>query len=102
MPVVVTDNCLLCRFTECVTVCPVACFHGDETMLYIDGDTCIECAACIPVCPVNAIYDSIDLPDDKKKWQAINAERAPTLPSIDTKQVQLPTANARRLELGFD
>jgi ferredoxin len=101
MPVVVTDNCLRCRFTECVTVCPVACFHGDETMLYVEADECIECAACISVCPVHAIYDVIDLPDDKKQWQAINAERAPTLPVIDTKQTELPTAEARRLELGF-
>ena len=101
MAVVVTDNCLQCRFTECVTVCPVSCFHGDETMLYIDSEACIECAACIPVCPVGAIYDTIDLPDDKKKWQAINLERAQRLPVIDAKQRELPTAATRRISLGY-
>jgi ferredoxin len=43
MTYVVTDNCQRCRFTDCVTVCPVACFHGDEAMLYIDNEVCIDC-----------------------------------------------------------
>jgi ferredoxin len=70
-------------------------------MLYVDSDECIDCAARISVCPVHAIYDAVDLPDDKKEWQAVNAERARALPVIDTKQTQLPTAEMRRLELGF-
>lgn len=101
MSIIVTDNCRNCRFTECVTVCPVACFHGDDEMLYIEAAACIECRACIPACPVHAIYDSEDLPDDKQRWIAINLERAPILPVVDMKQSPLPTAEARRAELGY-
>src|SRR5882672_8146920 len=79
MPIIVTDNCQSCRFTECVSVCPVACFHADGEMVYIDNNACIDCRACIPICPVNAIYAEEDLPDDKQQWIAINAERAAAL-----------------------
>ena len=64
MAIVVTDNCRLCRFTECVAVCPVACFHADEEMVYIDNDTCIDCMACIPVCPVKAVVAEDDLAEE--------------------------------------
>ncbi len=101
MTTVVTDNCKDCRFTDCVTVCPVACFHGDEEMLYIDNDVCIDCAACIPECPVNAIYEEDDLPEDKKIWIEINAEKAPNLPVVDEKQDPLPTAEQRKADLGY-
>jgi ferredoxin len=101
MTVIVTDNCQRCRFTECVTVCPVACFHGDDEMLYIDNDTCIDCCACVPICPVQAIYAVNELPDDKQHWIAINAERAAATPNVDAKQEPLPGAEARRDELGF-
>ena len=101
MPIVVTDNCRSCRFTECVTVCPVACFHGDAEMLYIDASACIECRACIPVCPVHAIADSRDLPEDKHHWIAANEERASALPVVETKQTPLPTAEVRRAALGY-
>src|SRR6516225_10713172 len=75
MPHVVTDNCLLCRFTECVAVCPVECFHADKERIYIDPEVCIDCGACIPACPVRAIYEVIDMPDDQRHWIEINAER---------------------------
>ena len=101
MTIVVTDNCRLCRFTECVAVCPVACFHADDEMVYIDNNACIDCRACIPICPVNAIYAEEDLPDDKQQWIAINAERAAALPVLEQKQIPLTTAEARRAELGF-
>jgi ferredoxin len=96
MPIVVTDNCLGCRFTECVMVCPVSCFHGDETMLYINQELCIECGACIAVCPVHAIFDSANLPEDKSGWLAINQERAAACPNVSVKQIPLPTAEGRR------
>ena len=101
MTTLVTDNCQKCRFTDCVTVCPVACFHGDEEMLYIDPEVCIDCSACVPVCPVHAIFEEKDLPDDMRHWIAVNAERAPNLPVIDDKQEPLPTAEARKKELGY-
>ena len=101
MPHIVTDNCQRCRFTDCVTTCPVACIHGDETMLYIDNTECVDCTACVQACPVHAIYEVSDLPPDKLEWIAINAERAPRLPVISDKQIPLPTAEARRHELGY-
>ncbi len=101
MTYVVVDNCQKCRFTDCVTVCPVDCFHGDEEMLYIDPDECIDCGACVPECPVQAIYDEADLPDDKQEWLQINADKAPGLPVVNEKEDPLPTAEARKAELGF-
>jgi len=101
VPHVVTDNCHLCRFTDCVETCPVACFHADEERTFIDPGVCIDCGACIPACPVRAIYEIIDLPDDQRRWIAINAERSRVLPVIDSKQEPLPTAAARRADLGY-
>lgn len=101
MTIVVTDNCQLCKFTECLSVCPVACFHGDLDMVYIDNDVCIDCRACIPVCPVKAILAEEDLPDDKIHWVEVNAEKSRILPVISEKQTPLPTAEARRAELGY-
>ena len=82
MPHVVTEPCLGCKNTICVMVCPVAAFREDERMLWIDPDECIDCGACIPECPVDAIFDAPDVP---KKWQhyiALNAEKSPNLPFI--------------------
>lgn len=101
MPFVVTENCDACRYTECVQVCPVACFHADESMLYIDPDLCVDCGACAPRCPVKAIYDIDDLPDALAHWADINAQRAPALPVISKKQAPLASAAARRATLGY-
>ena len=101
MTFVVTENCQRCRFTDCVSVCPVDCFYGDEGQLYINPDECIDCGACEPECPVEAIYDEANLPKAQEKWLAINAERAPNLPNITHKQEALPGALERKAELGF-
>lgn len=101
MAFVVTDNCQGCRFTDCVETCPVACFHGDGDRLYIDPEVCIDCAACLPACPVQAIYDQFDMPEEKEPWVAINAEKAPGLPVIDSKQEPNLGAEAKKVELGF-
>ena len=74
MTFVVTDNCRRCRFTDCVTVCPVDCFHGDDEMLYIDPDECIDCGACEPACPVTAIFAEEDIPEDQMPYLEIDAE----------------------------
>lgn len=102
MPHIVSENCQGCRFTDCVETCPVACFHGDGERLYIDPEVCIDCAACIPACPVHAIYDVFDdMPAEHEPWIAVNAERAPNLPVIDSKQEPQATAEARKAELGY-
>ena len=101
MAYVVIENCHRCRFTDCVTVCPVDCFHGDEEMLYIDPDECIDCGACVPECPVQAIFDEPDVPEDQQKWIQINAEKAPGLPVVSEKEDPYPGAEERKKELGF-
>lgn len=101
MTFVVTDNCKGCRFTDCVAVCPVDCFHADDEMLYIDPAECIDCGACVPECPVEAIYDEAQLPDDKTEWIKINADKAPSLPVINEKTDPSPGAEERKQELGF-
>ncbi len=101
MTFVVTPNCNGCRFTDCVAVCPVECFHGDDKMLYIDPDECIDCGACVPECPVEAIYDENELPDNLSEWKAKNAEQAKGLPVVSEKGSPLPSADQRKKDLGF-
>jgi ferredoxin len=101
MTFVVTENCQRCRFTDCVSVCPVDCFHGDEQMLYIDPEECIDCGACVPECPVEAIYDEAQLPEDQQEWLKLNAERSVKLPVVAEQGEPLPGAEARKEELGF-
>lgn len=86
---VVIGACDGCKYTDCVEVCPVDCFHEDATMLLIDPYECIDCEACVPVCPVEAIYLEDNLPADQREWIKINAERAPDLPVIIEKKESL-------------
>lgn len=101
MTFVVTSNCDGCRFTDCVAVCPVDCFHGDGSMLYIDPDTCIDCGACVPECPVEAIYDEGSLSGELEVWLSINAERARRLPVVNSRQAPLLSAEEAAQRLGF-
>jgi len=101
MAYVVTENCHKCRFTDCVVVCPVDCFHADEEMVYIDPDECIDCGACVPECPVEAIFPEDEVAEDQKKWIAINAEKAPGLPVITEKEDPYPGADEKKKELGL-
>ena len=101
MTTIVTENCIDCRFTDCVTVCHVACFHHDDEMLYIDPDVCIDCSACIPECPVQAIYEGDDIPEELEKWIEINAERVIGLPVCEEQMEPLAGAEDRKTELGF-
>lgn len=101
MTFVVTSNCKSCRYTDCVVVCPVDCFHGDDEMLYIDPNECIDCGACVPECPVDAIYDEGSLPSEEEHWRDINAKRARELPVIRVKEAALSTAYERAAAFGF-
>lgn len=73
---IVTERCVDCRYTDCCTVCPVDCFYEIESpaMLVIDPDTCIDCALCIPECPIQAIWPEDELPDLYAEWTDKNAE----------------------------
>ena len=76
MTFVVTETCIKCKYMDCVEVCPVDCFHEGPNFLVIDPDECIDCAVCIPECPVNAIYAEEDLPPNQLAFIKLNAELA--------------------------
>jgi ferredoxin len=73
MTYLVTDNCIKCKHTDCVSVCPVDCFYEADNFLAIDPDQCIDCGVCEPECPVNAIVADYALPDqERERWDEIN------------------------------
>jgi len=74
MTYVVTENCIKCKHTDCVTVCPVDCFYEGPNFLVINPDECIDCAVCVPECPIDAIYADTDLPEDQKIFTEWNKE----------------------------
>ena len=89
---VVTENCINCKHTDCVEVCPVDCFHEGPNFLVIDPVECIDCTLCVDECPVGAIYAEGDVPAGQEPFIAINAELAPTWPVIDKRIPALPDA----------
>ena len=74
MTYIVCEPCVDCKYTDCVEVCPVDCFYEDDHMLYIHPDECIDCGACVPVCPVTAIFALEDLPEKWTQFTAMNAD----------------------------
>jgi len=82
MPHVVTEPCVNCKNTVCVTVCPVNCFHDAGKMLVIDPDECIDCGACVPECPTKAIYPAVRVPSKWKPYIRLNADESKTRPLI--------------------
>jgi ferredoxin len=76
MAYVVCEPCWNCKYTDCVVVCPCECFYQDEHMLYIDPDDCIDCAACVPECPVEAIYHDTSVPAPWSHFVQLNTERS--------------------------
>ena len=93
---VVTDACIRCKYTDCVDVCPVDCFKEGPEFLVIDPDECIDCAVCIPECPVNAIYADADLPAEFEPFLELNKKLAPGLPTITKTKAALPDAEQWR------
>jgi len=86
MTFVITESCIKCKYTDCVEVCPVDCFHEGPNLLVINPDECIDCALCEPECPVKAIYSEDDLPEDQKQFIEINADLAKNWPVISAKK----------------
>ncbi len=82
MTFVVTENCIKCKFTDCVDVCPVDCFHEGPNFLVIDPDECIDCTLCEPECPAEAIFAEDELPENQEHFIALNADLAKTWPII--------------------
>lgn len=82
MTYVVTEDCIKCKYTDCVEVCPVDCFHEGPNYLVIDPDECIDCTLCEPECPIEAIVAEDDLPDDQSQFLTLNADLAKKWPVI--------------------
>jgi len=93
MTFVVTESCIKCKYTDCVDVCPVDCFKMGPNFLIINPDECIDCAVCVPECPVNAIYAEEDVPADQKEFIAINQELSLLWPTITKRIAPLPDAD---------
>lgn len=90
---VVTENCINCKHTDCVEVCPVDCFHEGPNFLVIDPVECIDCTLCVDECPVGAIYAEDDVPIGQEHFLDINAELAPKWQVITRKKDPLPNAD---------
>ncbi len=86
MTYVVTDNCIRCKYTDCVEVCPVDCFHEGPNFLVIDPEECIDCTLCEPECPAQAIFAEDDVPEGQEQYIALNAELAQQWPVITEKK----------------
>ncbi|QFI77058.1 ferredoxin family protein [Bradyrhizobium betae] len=89
---VVTDNCIKCKYMDCVEVCPVDCFYVGENMLVIHPDECIDCGVCVPECPAEAIFPDGDIPPDSH-WLGLNRKYAGLWPNIVAKGTPPPDAD---------
>jgi ferredoxin len=103
---VVTDKCNGCKFTDCVEVCPVACFYEMDKQVVIHPDDCIDCTACVDVCPVEAIYAEANVPAEFQASIEFNAVQSRQIKdsgaeAISQKKDALPTAAQRKADLGY-
>ena len=78
----VNENCIKCKYLDCVEVCPVDCFYEGPNMLAINPDECIDCALCEPECPVEAIFSEDEVPPDQISFIELNAELCTEWPNI--------------------
>lgn len=90
MTYLVNDNCIKCKHTDCVEVCPVDCFYEGENMLVINPDECIDCGVCQPECPVDAIITDSQDPNDI--FYTLNLKYSNTWPNIISKKDAYPDA----------
>ena len=94
MTYLVTDNCIKCKHTDCVSVCPVDCFYEGENFLVINPDECIDCGVCVPECPVGAIFSDTELAEPERiKWLEINTQYSNEWPVIDEQKGPLSDAD---------
>ena len=96
MTYIVKDECIKCKLTDCVEVCPVDCFYEGENMLVIHPDECIDCGVCEPECPVEAIVSDGEpniAKDEMDYWINVNTKYAKLWPNITKKKDALPEAD---------
>ncbi len=94
MTYVVTENCIQCKYTDCVDVCPVDCFVEGPNFLAINPDECIDCTLCVAECPAEAIFAEDDVPADQQQFIALNARLAKVWPVITSRKPALEDADA--------
>lgn len=93
MTFVVTENCINCKYTDCVEVCPVDCFHAGPNFMVINPEECIDCALCESECPAEAIVAGDELAPEQEKFLALNAELAQQWPNVVSSGDPLPGAD---------
>ena len=92
MSYVVTESCIQCKYTDCVEICPVDCFHEGPNFLVIYPEVCIDCGVCEPECPVNAIVEESQLTGEQRHFAELNVRYARQWPLITGKTDPLPEA----------
>lgn len=92
MTYLVTENCIKCKHTDCVEVCPVDCFYEGPNFLVINPDECIDCGVCVPECPIDAIVPDNDVDTDIVFWTEINGRLSKKWPVITKRKDALPDA----------
>jgi ferredoxin len=98
MTYIVTDNCIKCKYTDCVEVCPVDCFYEGENMLVIHPDECIDCGVCEPECPAEAIKP--DTESGLDAWLEINTKFSAIWPNLSERRDPPPDAKQYDGEAG--
>ncbi|HEB82971.1 MAG TPA: ferredoxin family protein [Gammaproteobacteria bacterium] len=93
MTYVVVEDCIKCKYTDCVDVCPVDCFHEGPNFLVIDPEECIDCTLCEPECPIGAIFADDDVPEGQEQFLELNAELSREWPVINASKDPLPDAD---------
>ena len=93
MTYVVAEPCVKCKYTDCVDVCPVDCFYEGVNFLAIHPDECIDCGACVPECPTEAIFAEDDLPEKWAEWTELNNQLSQNWPNITGKKDALDDAD---------
>ena len=87
MTYIVKDECIKCKLTDCVEVCPVDCFYEGENMLVINPEECIDCGVCEPECPIDAIVSETEYNgEDKNLWLEVNKKFSAKWPNITKKK----------------
>lgn len=89
---IITESCIACRFTDCVEVCPVDCFHEGINFLVINPDECIDCGLCVTECPVKAIKQEADLQIEEKHFYDLNYQLSRVWPVINIKKLPFKSA----------